>query len=155
MGLREHKGGHIILNDEIELESLFFDEDKISYALQEMQLFDRSLEENIFYPNLTKSDEANRILKTLELDKLINRNTDATEEIEQKLSGGEKKRINIARAMIKPAQLYIFDEPTNELDKKNVEKVIKILKKLQSKAIVVVISHDSRLIENCNKVFYF
>lgn len=155
MGLREHKGGHIILNDEIELESLFFDEDKISYALQEMQLFDRSLEENIFYPNLTKSDEANRILKTLELDKLINRNTDATEEIEQKLSGSEKKRINIARAMIKPAQLYIFDEPTNELDKKNVEKVIKILKKLQSKAIVVVISHDSRLIENCNKVFYF
>lgn len=155
LGLREHKSGRIIINDEFEFESLFFDEDKISYALQEMQLFDRSLEENIFYPNLTKSKEANRILKTLELDKLIERNMNMSEEVEQKLSGGEKKRINIARAMIKPAQLYIFDEPTNELDKKNVEKVIKILKKLQSDAIVVVISHDSRLLENCNKVFYF
>ncbi len=155
LGLREHKSGQIIINDQFEFESLFFDEEKISYALQEMQLFDRSLEENIFYPNIPKSKETDHILKTLELDKLIERSANIKEGMEQKLSGGEKKRVNIARAIIKPAQLYIFDEPTNELDKKNVEKVIKILKKLQSKAIVVVISHDARLIENCNKVFYF
>ena len=155
LGLREHQGGQIIINNTVAVDSLFFDEDKIAYALQEMQLFDRSLPENIFYPNLDDSNEAKQILKALELDKLIERNRELTDGIEQKLSGGEKKRVNLARAMIKPAQLYIFDEPTNELDKKNVEKVIKILKDLQSQAIVMVITHDSRLIEHCNKVFYF
>lgn len=155
LGLREYQNGQIIINEQIEVDSLFFDEDKISYALQEMQLFDRDLAENIFYPDLAQTAAANHILKTLELDKLLNRNTNITETIEQKLSGGEKKRVNVARAMIKPAQLYIFDEPTNELDKKNVENVIKILKELSRNAIVIVISHDARLLETCDQVFYF
>lgn len=155
LGLREHQNGQIIINDQIEVDSLFFDEDKISYALQEMQLFDRDLAENIFYPDLAKTDAAQHILKTLELDKLLNRDTNSTETMEQKLSGGEKKRVNVARAMIKPAQLYIFDEPTNELDKKNVENVIKILQELSRNAIVIVVSHDARLLEVCDKVFYF
>lgn len=155
LGLREHQKGQIIINDQIEVDSLFFDEDKISYALQEMQLFDRDLAENIFYPDLTQTATAQHILKTLELDKLLNRDANAPESIEQKLSGGEKKRVNVARAMIKPAQLYIFDEPTNELDKKNVENVIKILQELSRNAIVIAVSHDARLLEVCDQVFYF
>ncbi len=155
LGLREYKYGKILINDEIEVRSLFFDDDKISYALQEMQLFDRSIDDNIFYPNLTKDQNAVRITKALGLDKIIEQNANMSENIEQKLSGGEKKRINIARAMIKHSQLYILDEPTNELDKKNVEIVIKLLDKLKNNAIVIVISHDSRLLEKCNKVYYF
>lgn len=155
LGLKEHRHGKIIINDEIEVESLFFDDDRISYALQEMQLFDMSLEENIFYPNLPKTKEAVYILKSLGLDKLIKRNETISNDMELKFSGGERKRVNLARAMIKPAQVYIFDEPTNELDEKNVKIVIELLNKLKDKAIVVVISHDARLTDNCNKVIYF
>jgi len=155
LGLREYKYGKILINDDIEVKSLFFNDDKISYALQEMQLFDRSVDDNIFYPNLTKDKEAIRITKALGLDKIVEQNANMSKDIEQKLSGGEKKRINVARAMIKHAQLYILDEPTNELDKKNVEIVIKLLNKLKNNAIVIVISHDSRLLEKCNKVYYF
>ena len=86
---------------------------------------------------------------------IIASNVDKVEGLERTLSGGEKKRINLARAFIKPADLYILDEPTNELDKKNVDIVLKILKQLKKRAIVVVISHDARVIEISDKVFYF
>ncbi len=155
LGLREYKSGRILLNKQLEVESLFFDDEKVSYALQEMQLFDKTMQENIFYPNLTADKFSAHILKSMGLDKLIERNLQTDDGLEQRLSGGEKKRINLARAMIKKAQLYVFDEPTNELDEKNVEVVIGLLKKLKKDAIVIAVTHDSRLLEKCDKVFYF
>jgi len=155
LGLKEYSKGQILINGEQEVKSLFFDDDKVSYALQEMQMFDKSLEENLLYPNLVIDAQAEKVIKALSIDKILENNNGKTEGLEQTLSGGEKKRINIARAVIKPAELYILDEPTNELDKKNVEEVLKILKQLKKKSIVIVISHDARLTEICDKVYYF
>jgi len=61
------------------------------------------------------------------------------------LSQGEKKRVSFIRTIIKDANIYLFDEPTNFLDEKNKIKVLTIIKKLSQKALVIVASHDQMI----------
>ena len=70
------------------------------------------------------------------MDKIINKkfNEDCEEDLSQKLSGGEKKRICILRGLIQDREVYIFDEPTNELDAENTRAVLKEINKLKKKA---------------------
>ena len=68
------------------------------------------------------------------------------------ISGGEQKRISIARGMSKEAEIYIFDEPTNDLDNENVKVIIQEIIKLKENAMVIVVSHDNRLVSVADKV---
>lgn len=63
------------------------------------------------------------------------------------LSGGMKRRVEIARALINPADIYIFDEPFKELDSALKGSVIKIIKEYTQGATSIVITHDSADIE--------
>lgn len=67
------------------------------------------------------------------------------------LSSGEKLRIGIARALYQQRDVYLFDEPTVNLDAENAEQVIAILSKLAQHSIVICSTHDYRLIE-CAKM---
>lgn len=74
-------------------------------------------------------------------------------DVKQMLSGGEKKRIDFIRAISKEADIYFFDEPTNELDLKNVEKVFDEIKALKEKnKICIIISHDKRILPIIDEV---
>ena len=69
------------------------------------------------------------------------------------LSGGEKQRIGIARAILKNASIIYADEPTASLDSENRQIVINLLKECASNgAIVILATHDDRLVSECNKV---
>ena len=69
------------------------------------------------------------------------------------LSGGEKQRIGIARAILKNASIIYADEPTASLDSENRQIVISLLKECASNgAIVILATHDDRLVSECNKV---
>lgn len=59
------------------------------------------------------------------------------------LSGGMKRRVSIARALINPADVYIFDEPFKELDEERKENVRSIIKNRTRGATVIFITHDS------------
>ncbi len=59
-----------------------------------------------------------------------------------KISGGEKQRVSIARALIKEPKILLCDEPTGNLDSTNSEEVFKILKKISEKTLVLVVTHD-------------
>jgi len=60
-----------------------------------------------------------------------------------KLSGGEKQRVGIARATIKPFDVLIADEPTGNLDHQNAQAIIKIFQELQALGkTIIVVSHD-------------
>ena len=69
------------------------------------------------------------------------------------LSGGEKQRVGIARAILKRAIIIYADEPTASLDASNREVVISLLKECSKQgAIVILATHDDRLVKLCDKV---
>lgn len=153
LGLKEYKDGEIIINDQIKVKSLFFENDKVSLSFQGENFFDRGVVENIMYPDTQLTDKANSLLKKFDLEYLLEREeTENKNTFKNNLSGGEKKRISVIRAISKDAQVYILDEPTNELDEKNVKTVIKELVKLSKNSIVIVISHDKRIMEKCENI---
>lgn len=66
------------------------------------------------------------------------------------LSGGQKQRLSIARALMKTADVFIFDEPTSSVDENNRDFIIKALKKRSERSLVIVSSHDSGLLKHMN-----
>lgn len=73
-----------------------------------------------------------------------------------KLSGGERQRLNIIRTLLKPSEIFVFDEPTNFLDSFNRHKFLtKLVDLKQQQRTVVIISHDLDIAEFCDKVLCF
>ena len=70
-----------------------------------------------------------------------------------KLSGGEKQRVVIARAIASDAQILVCDEPTGNLDSKNSNEIMKLLKEISNNKLVLFVTHDESLIEgNANRI---
>ena len=68
------------------------------------------------------------------------------------LSGGEKQRIGIARAIYKNSKVIFADEPTASLDSKNREQVMHLLKNRREEGVMIIIAtHDERLISECDE----
>lgn len=159
LGINEYPEGTIIVNDKYEIQSFFFENERFSIAFQDSYFFDRSVKENLSYPDAKLSDSALRLIKYFKLEELMNRkyNFSASEEsdtsFKNTFSGGEKRRFNLVRCLSKKAEVYILDEPTNDLDAKNVSRLLKLLNQLKDKAIVVIISHDERIMDiSTNKI---
>lgn len=151
-GLKEIKAGEIVINDKYSISSLKNYTDKISYMFQNSILFDRSVVKNLCYPNDKMNNECRRLVKVFEMQKLITRE-ESGKDVRSKLSGGEKKRIDFIRALSHDADIYFLDESTNELDEKNVQKVLDEIARLKAEGkIIIIISHDKRIEAIVDKV---
>ena len=71
-----------------------------------------------------------------------------------KISGGEKQRIGIARALYKGAKVLVFDEATNALDSKTEKNVINSIEGLGKDTTVLMIAHRLTTLINCNKIIF-
>ncbi|KEI08649.1 bacteriocin ABC transporter ATP-binding protein [Clostridium sp. K25] len=68
------------------------------------------------------------------------------------LSGGEQQRIAIARAILKPSNLVLADEPTGSLDPENTDIVLKLLSKMNEMGkTIMVVTHDSTVADYCKR----
>ena len=151
-GFREIVSGHLLINGKHKVKSLYNYRKKISYLFQDSLLFDRSLEENIAYPDTELNDKAKELIEKFDVAKIIKRNN-ANKLITHTLSGGEKKRIDIIRTVSKNRELYLLDEPTNDLDAKNVARVVEVIRELANEnKIVIVISHDERCTSTADEI---
>ena len=133
----------------------------ISYIPHE-EAFDPLLtvEENIRYaselrsPHLAPADLNRRVeAKLVELGLYERRHGLAGTPEEKRLSGGERKRLNVGMDMITPADVYLFDEPTSGLSSKDSEHVLEIIRGLAHNKIVFVSIHQpsARLFHLFNK----
>ncbi len=70
------------------------------------------------------------------------------------LSGGQRQRILLARALLRNAKLYILDEATSALDGKIEQKIINVLQGMSKDKTIVMISHNPKMLELCDKVIH-
>jgi ABC-type multidrug transport system fused ATPase/permease subunit len=157
-GLAEKTSGDIIINGQKKISSGYKEVDNMSVSMQDAYIFNRDVKLNIFYPDGNVDSKGfGTIVDDLSLGNVINRkyDDDGEQTLQNMLSGGEKKRIGISRALIKKADVYIFDEPTNDLDNQNAKKVISSIQKLKENAIVIVVSHDDRVKEIADRLIVF
>lgn len=115
-------------------QTLFFRE-KVSFVFQDFNLLnDFTVNENISLSGADK-EETEELVKLVDLQKLGEKKACG-------LSGGEKQRTAIARALGKKTDVLLLDEPTGNLDSKNSIKVFETLKKISSGLLVIVVTHD-------------
>ena len=130
----------------------------ISLVSQETTLFDDTIKNNIKYANLDASDEEIfRAAKLSHCDEFINNLPEKYEtmigEDGVRLSGGEKQRISIARAMLKKSSIILLDEATSSLDSETETKIQDALKILTKDRTTIVIAHRLSTILNSNKIY--
>lgn len=118
-----------------------------NYALIEDETVFNNLLLALEYEKINKQKKKEMIIKSL---KRVN-----LEGYENKpiytLSGGEQQRIALARIMLKKGDFVLADEPTGNLDDKNKEIVISILKKLKELGkTIIVVTHDQALARTCD-----
>ncbi|MDE6583568.1 MAG: ABC transporter ATP-binding protein/permease [Clostridia bacterium] len=154
LGLKEYKSGDIIINNKYKVNSLFYNSSKVCLTLQNGCIFDRSVMDNLCYPMHTPNKNINKNIKRFKLENLIQRTQNLDNfNLEKVISGGEKKRISFVRTASRRGDVYIFDEPTNDLDTENVEKLLEVIQRLKKKNLVIVISHDKRLVSISDYVY--
>jgi ABC-type bacteriocin/lantibiotic exporter with double-glycine peptidase domain len=68
------------------------------------------------------------------------------------LSGGEKQRIAIARALMKAPKVFLFDEPTSALDSDNERLVLSSMKALMGRHTILICTHNMRLLEDVDYI---
>ena len=98
------------------------------------------------------------VIQILQLNELLNREKENQNLIigdqgGSKISGGQRQKLSLARALYKDANILILDEPTNSLDPNSSEDFLKLLQKIKSNKIIILITHDRSLIKYCDKVF--
>ena len=130
----------------------------ISLVTQETTLFDDTILNNIKYSreNATNEEvyEVARLSNCDEfIDKLPNKYETIIGENGIRLSGGEKQRISIARAMMKKSSIILLDEATSSLDSETESKIQEALKILTKNKTTIVIAHRLSTILNSNKIY--
>lgn len=73
-------------------------------------------------------------------------------ERKEGVSGGEGQKIGICRTFAKDADVFILDEPTTSLDDKSIERFMKQIMKLKSGKIIIIVSHDQKVIQCCDEI---
>lgn len=129
----------------------------VSFVTQDNFLFNCSIKENIRLGNLKASDdEVLAAAKAACCDefimKLENGYDTLSGEAGKRLSGGEKQRIAIARAILKNAPIVILDEATAFTDPENEEKIQKSIMSLAKGKTLLVIAHRLSTIQNANQI---
>lgn len=122
-----------------------FRQENIGFVFQSFNLFERlSVWENILAPLVSLDIEDSELEKRIE-DALVLANIfHKKDQMISDLSGGEKQRCAIARAIVNDPQIILCDEPTANLDKKNAQNFLNIIKDLKKIGKTIIIStHDT------------
>lgn len=123
---------------------------KLSFLPQEPFLFNASVRDNLSWPDnrLSETDIMNGLgdAQAQEVvEGLANGLDEKLRDNGVRLSGGERQRICLARALARPAELYVLDEPTANLDRATEARVIQALQIRAQNALIILISHNSDL----------
>ncbi len=130
----------------------------ISFVSQDTNLFDDTIKSNIAYADMDASDE--EIYRAAELsyasefiEKLKDKYDTKIGENGIRLSGGEKQRLSIARAILKKSRIILLDEATSSLDAETEDKIQKAIHYLTKDKTTIVIAHRLSTILNSDNIY--
>ena len=146
-------------NNQVEIEKKLL-KNQIGYVSQDNFIYDDNVLNNILFGmgnNKTLTKKIKSFLIQTKLSKKFIKNGKLTSsslgEKGNVISDGQKQRVAISRALLRNPSIYIFDEATNALDKENQREIIKIIDQIKLDSIVIVVSHDPKVIEKCDYVY--
>ncbi len=160
VGLYKPDQGMIYYNG---FSSLDIDKDElrkqIGFVTQDTQLFSGTIRENLLFVNPTATDEeCLRVLQKAACQSLLMRADKGLDSVigegGVKVSGGEKQRLSIARALLRNPNLIVFDEATSALDSITEEEITGTIRQLssQKKHITFMIAHRLSTIMHADKI---
>jgi len=130
----------------------------ISLVSQDTTLFDDTIRNNIAYAKLDATDQeiedaAKKSFANEFIEKLPQKYETIIGENGTRLSGGEKQRLSIARAMLKKSPIILLDEATSSLDAETESKIQKAINLLTKGRTTIVIAHRLSTILNSDKIY--
>ena len=133
----------------------------VGYVPQDIFIIDDSIKNNIQFGFENNEKQNNldllKIIDQVGLSNLINslKEKESTNigESGGRLSGGEKQRISIARAILKETEILIFDEPTKSLDNESANNINLLIENLTKIKTVICVTHDLSTIKNFDKIY--
>ena len=153
-----HQGDIKIDNQSIYKSTISSLRENISLVSQDTTLFDDTIKNNIRYANLKASEE--EIIEAAKfsfasefIDKLPKKYDTLIGENGIRLSGGEKQRLSIARAILKKSAIILLDEATSSLDAETESKIQKAINFLTEGRTTIVIAHRLSTILNSDKIY--
>ena len=133
---------------------------QIGFVTQDTQLFSGTIKENLLFVNPGASDEdIIRVLHKSACQNLLERSDNGINSVIGeggiKISGGEKQRLSIARALLRDPKLIVFDEATSALDSITETEITDTIKDISSakQHIMVLIAHRLSTIMHADKIF--
>jgi ATP-binding cassette subfamily B protein len=143
----------------IDIESI---RNQVGFVTQDTQLFAGTIRENLLFVNPSATDkECLDVLEKSACQSLLARAEKGLDTVigegGVKVSGGEKQRLSIARALLRKPNLLVFDEATSSLDSLTEQEISKTIKSIGEKKehITVLIAHRLSTIMHADRIYVF
>ena len=160
VGLYAPKSGAILYNgipsNRVDLDVL---REKIGFVTQDTQLFSGSIRENLLFVNPNATDaECMKVLQQAAAHSLLSRADRGLDTLigegGVKVSGGEKQRLSIARALLRHPQLLVFDEATSSLDSLTEEEISRTIREVATnqEAVTILIAHRLSTVMHSDRI---
>ncbi|HYD35824.1 MAG TPA: ABC transporter ATP-binding protein [Vitreimonas sp.] len=160
LGLYTPTRGHILIGKR-NLSDISHDEltTHVTVVPQESEMFNFSLRENITSMKNIPEEILLKAIKIAQLAKLISKLPEGLEtligERGYRVSGGERQRIALARAICKQSQILILDEATSHLDTATEEKIHAAIEKELKGVTIIAIAHRTSTLKNTDYIYHF
>ncbi len=130
----------------------------ISYVSQSTPLLSGSIRYNVTYGlrRDVTDEEIMKVLKDVRLDEFVLSSDEGLDrevgQFGENLSGGQRQKISVARALLSEADILILDEPTASLDIISTNEIMHAIETIRGERTVIVITHDGKLIGDCDHI---
>ena len=160
IGLLRPTEGKVLVDGKDIIENIEGWRKQIGYIPQNIYLIDDSLKNNVAWGVNESSADENKVWQALADAQIADFVRESEKSLEMdvgergtRISGGQRQRLGIARALYRNPQVLVFDEATSALDNETEKEVMKAIESLQGTRTMIMIAHRLTTIEKCDIIY--